>query len=150
MTPLFLKIQKDLASALKAQDKIAVSTLRLLISEINNQRISKGEDLTDSEIVDVTSRQAKKNRESIEAFQKANREELVKKEKDELNVLNQYLPKMLEKDEIGKIVDVTIAEVGADKLKNMGTVMAAVMAKVKGRADGAVVAEIVKAKLLQS
>ena len=150
MSPLFLKIQKDLASALKAQDKIAVSTLRLLISEINNQRISKGEDLTDSEIVDVTSGQAKKNRESIEAFQKANREELVKKEKDELGVLSRYLPKMLGEDEIGKIIDMTIAEVGADKLKNMGMVMAAVMAKVKGRADGAVVAEIVKAKLLQS
>ena len=150
MTPLFLKIQEDLVSALKTQDKITVSTLRLLISAINNQRISKGEDLTDSEIVDVTSRQAKKNRESIEAFQKANREELVKKEKDELNVLNQYLPKMLEKDEIGKIIDETIAEIGADKLKNMGMVMAAVMAKVKGKADGAVVAEIVKAKLLQS
>src|SRR4030042_4732749 len=122
MTPLFLKIQKDLVSALKTQDKITVSTLRLLISAINNQRISKGEDLTDSEITDVISGQAKKNRESIEAFQKANREELVKKENDELGVLSRYLPKMLGEDENDKIIDMTITEVGADRSKNVGVV----------------------------
>lgn len=147
MNNLFSKIQQDLTDAMKQKDEIKTSTLRLVISEINNARIAKGGDLTDEDIVQVISKEAKKRQESIEAFKKGERGDLVEKEEKELSILKTYLPAQITQDELLKIVDSQIAEVGAKDMKDLGKVMSAVLSKVKGRAEGSAVASIVKSKL---
>lgn len=147
MNNLFSKIQQDLTDAMKQKDEIKTSTLRLVISEINNARIAKGGDLTDEDIVQVISKETKKRQESIEAFKKGERGDLVEKEGKELSILKIYLPAQIEQDELLKIVDSQIAEVGAKDMKDFGKVMSAVLSKVKGRTEGSAVASIVKSKL---
>lgn len=144
------QIQADLVDFLKAKDEIAVSALRLLLSAIHNTQIAKGEGLTEEEVVAEIVKDAKRHRESIEAYQAANRDDLVQKETKELAVLEKYLPEQLTQDELLEIVDEEIKALGAVNVKDIGRVMAAVMARVKGKADGAVVSALVKSKLATS
>ncbi|OGD86222.1 glutamyl-tRNA amidotransferase, partial [Candidatus Curtissbacteria bacterium RBG_13_35_7] len=123
------------------------STLRLLISDVKNAEIAKGEELTDEETTEVVQKKAKKHKESIEAFKKAQRNELVDKEEAELRVIDKYLPKQMDKQEIEKVVDEVISESGVNSIYDMGKVMGQVMAKLKGKADGNLVSGIVKSKL---
>ena len=141
------ELEEDLKSSLKAKNAVATSTLRLLISEIKNARIAKGEDLTDEEITSVVQKSAKQHKESIEAFEKANRDELVKQEKAELEVIKKYLPEQITGQEIEKIVDEVISQTGVSTIADMGKIMGGVMGKLKGQADGNLVSEIVKTKL---
>ena len=147
MDNLFSKIQQDLTDVLKQKDEIKTSTLRLVISEIGNARIEKGGDLTDEDIVQVISKEAKKRQESIAAFKKGKRVDLAEKEEKELAFLKTYLPEPISDEELLKIVDSAIAEVGAKDMKDLGKVMSQVLSKVKGRAEGSAVASIVKSKL---
>lgn len=141
------KIEQDLRTALKDQRSTEVSTLRLLISELKNAQIAKGGELSEDQVIEVISREAKKRRESIEAYQKGGRQELAEKEEEELAVLEKYLPAQISNEELEKIVENTVAESGVKSLAEMGKVMSAVMAKVKGQADGGRVSELVKQKL---
>ncbi|KKR87909.1 MAG: hypothetical protein UU34_C0002G0026 [Candidatus Curtissbacteria bacterium GW2011_GWA1_41_11] len=141
------ELEEDLKNSLKAKNAVATSTLRLLISEIKNARIAKGEDLTDEEITSVVQKSAKQHKESIEAFEKANRDELVKQEKAELEVIKKYLPEQITGQEIEKIVDEVISQTGVSTIADMGKIMGGVMGKLKGQADGNLVSEIVKTKL---
>lgn len=147
MDDLAHKISQDLVISLKAKDEIATSTLRLLLSDIKNAQIAKGKELSDEEIVDEIGKSAKKRKESIEAYKKGNREDLVEKEEAELKFLEKYLPKQLGEDEIRKIVDEVIAESGANGVADIGKVMGQVMGKLKRQADGGMVSNIVKNKL---
>ena len=150
MTDLTGQIQSDLNNFLKARDEIAVSALRLLLSAIHNAQIAKGDKLTDEEVVSEIAKDAKRHRESIEHFRAANRDDLLKKETTELAVLEKYLPKQLSEEALAKIVDEEIKTLGAVDVKDMGKVMAAVMARVKGQAEGGLVSAIVKSKLINS
>ena len=141
------ELEEDLKNSLKAKNAVATSTLRLLISEIKNARIAKGEDLTDEEITSVVQKSAKQHKESIEAFEKANRDELVKQEKAELEVIKKYLPEQITPQEIERIVDEVISQTGAAVIADMGKVMGGVMGKLKGQTDGNLVSEIVTKKL---
>ena len=105
MANILDKINQDLIDAQKSKDTVMVSTLRLLLADVKNAQIEKGSELTDEEIINQIQRGAKKRKESIDAYQKANRSDLVDKETRELGVLQKYLPKQLSQDEIGKIVD---------------------------------------------
>jgi len=147
---LIERIQTDLNKFLKDKDKVATSALRLLLSNIHNAQIAKGEVLTDDDVIGEVTKDAKRHRESIEAYQAAARADLVGKETKELAVLEKYLPNQLSVDEIKKIVDYEIKTLGATEIKDMGRVMAHVMANVKGQADGAFVSSIVKEKLATS
>ena len=147
---LIEQIQTDLNKFLKDKDKVATSALRLLLSNIHNAQIAKGEVLTDDDVIGEVTKDAKRHRESIEAYQAAARADLVGKETKELAVLEKYLPNQLSVDEIKKIVDYEIKTLGATEIKDMGRVMAHVMANVKGQADGAFVSSIVKEKLATS
>ena len=147
MDNLFSKIQKDLTDAMKQKNEIKTSTLRLVISEVGNARIAKGGELTDEDITQVISKEAKKRQESIEAFKKGERADLAEKEEKELAILKTYLPEPISDEELLKIVDSQISEVGARDMKDLGKVMSAVLSKVKGRAEGSAVAIIVKSKL---
>jgi len=147
MANLLSRITWDLNSALKQKDEIRVSTLRFLIAGLGNARIAKGSDLDDDEVLEEIAKDAKRHRESIEAFEKGGRNDLVEKEKTELAILEEYLPEQLPESEIKKIVDEAIVNTHASAITDMGKVMAEVMPKVKGRADGSMVSAIVKAKL---
>ena len=149
MAKLFDQISQDLNTALKQRDAARVSTLRYLISHLNNARIAKGGDLNDDNVALEIVKDAKRHKESIEAFDKAKRQDLVNQESSQLKILEEYLPAQLNDNEIAKIVDETIALLGQVGLGDMAKVMGQVMAKVKDQADGAKVAEIVRNRLTQ-
>jgi len=151
------RLQKDLNEALKKGDEISRSTLRMLLAAILNREKEKkykekleGEpELTDQEIIEVIASEAKKRKEAIYEFNRGKREDLVKKEKAEMEVLQRYLPEQLPEEEIRKLVKEAIEEVGVKEIKDMGKVMAVLMPKIKGRADGSEVNKIVKELLTQ-
>jgi uncharacterized protein YqeY len=141
------RIADEMRAAMKAREQTRVSTLRMLMAAMKNTQVEKGHELSDDEVVDVIAREAKRRRESMEAFEKGGRAELVEKEGAELAILEAYLPERLGDDELAKLVDEAIAETGASSPKEMGAVMKALMPKVKGRADGTAVSAAVRARL---
>lgn len=141
------KIQNDLKKAQLARDEVTVSTLRLLLSEVKNAEIAKGQDLADSDIINIVQREIKKRKEAAEGFRKGSREEQAQKEEAEAKVLEQYLPVQLSDEELTKIVEEHIKEVGASSLQDMGRVIGLVMSQVAGKADGGRVSALVKEKL---
>ncbi len=141
------RIADEMRAAMKAREQTRVSTLRMLMASMKNTQVEKGHELSDDEVLEVVAREAKRRRESMEAFEKGGRSELVEKEGAELAVLEAYLPERLGDDQLAKLVDDAIAETGASTPKEMGAVMKVVMGKVKGRADGAAVSAMVRARL---
>jgi len=142
--PIIDSIRADLKQAMLDRDKLRTSTLRLVLSAAKNKEIEKGEPLSDEEMIAVLSSETKKRRESVEEYKKGNREDLAEKEAAEIEILKKYLPEQLSEEEIQKLVKEAIAQTGAAGPKDMGKVMQALMPKVKGRADGRAVSEIVK------
>lgn len=144
------KIREDLKQAQLASDEVKVSTLRLLLSEIQNNQIKKGPDavLSDDEMVSIIQREIKNRKEGAEGFRKGGREISALKEEAEQKVLEVYLPAQLSIGELTKIVETSINETGATSLQDMGKVIGMVMSKVKGQADGGSVSAIVKEKLM--
>lgn len=141
------RLKADLIEVQKKQDTVAVSTLRFLLSGLHNAKIAKGGELTDDEVTGEISREAKRHKESIAAYEAGDRQDLVEKEQAELAVLVKYLPEQLSSDQISKVVDEVISKVGASGGQDLGRVMSAVMAKVKGRAEGGEVSKVVRGKL---
>jgi uncharacterized protein YqeY len=133
--------------AMKAREQLRVATLRMLMAAVKNTEVEKLHELSDDEVLEVIVREAKRRRESIEAFKQGGRDDLVEKESGELAVLEAYLPEKLSDAELAAMVDEAIAETGASSPKQMGEVMKALMPKVRGRADGAQVSALVKSKL---
>ena len=146
------KIKEELNIAVKSNDEIARSTLRMLLAAMINKEKEKNykEDrsLTEEERIDIISSEAKKRREAIIEYEKGNRQDLADKEKAELEVLQKYLPEQLSEEEIRGMVSQIVEEIGAETMQDIGKVMGALMPKVKGKADGNLVSKIVK-ELLQ-
>lgn len=138
------RIAADYKEALKAGDKNKVSVLRMIKASVKNKEIEKRAPLTDEDIQAILMSFVKRAKESIEQFSKAGREDLVEKEKGELLVVQDYLPKQLGEDELRRIVKDVISEERASGPKDTGKVMKAAMARVKGQADGKLVNIIVK------
>ena len=147
MAELLKKLQDEMKAAMKSGQRDRLSVIRMLISEIKKVQIDKKKELSDEEIIEVLQRYAKQRKESIKQYREAGREDLAQKEEFELGVVQEFLPQPLSQEELEKIIDETIAELGASSMKDMGRVMKAVLDKVKGRADGATVSAIVKNKL---
>lgn len=141
------KIQADLKQAQLSRDEIKVSTLRLLLSEIKNSEIAKGNPLSDEDIIAVVQKEIKKRKEAVLAFRSGGREDQAQKEESESRILEGYLPAQLSNEELTKIVETTITEIGANSISDMGKVIGIVMGKAKGQADGGMVAALVKEKL---
>jgi uncharacterized protein YqeY len=135
----------------RAKDATKLNVLRMLKSALKYAVIAKSDaeaELSDAEAVQVIRKQAKQRQDSIESFEKGGRAELADKEKQELAILNTYLPQGMSPDELTKVVRETIAELGATSKAQMGAVMKASMAKLAGKnADGKIVSETVKKKL---
>ena len=143
------QIDSDIVKAMKSGDKATTETLRGLKSAIKYAEIDIGHDLDNEETLTVIAKQAKQRRDSITEFKKAERNDLVEKETTELALLEKYLPAQLSEDDIEKVVQAVITELGVTDMKGMGQVMQRTMADLKGQADGKVVNQIVR-KLLSN
>ena len=141
------ELTEKLKAAMKAQDKIRLEALRYVLALVKNAEIDKHAELTDEELVKLVASEVKKRKEAIELYQKGDRPELAKKEKEEMEILQKYLPEQLSEEEIKKLVKAAIAKTGAKEQKDMGKVMAELVSKVKGKADGSLVSKIVKESL---
>ncbi|RJQ23156.1 MAG: GatB/YqeY domain-containing protein [Nitrospiraceae bacterium] len=141
------QLSDDFKTALKSGDKNKLSILRMVKAAVKNREIEKSSPLDDEEIYGILRSFVKRAHESIEQFSKAGRQELADKEKEELAIIQNYLPRQLGETEIGKIVEDVIGEIGATGPKDIGRVMKAVMSKTKGLADGKIVNELVKQTL---
>lgn len=154
MANLKEQLQSDLTESMKARDELRSATIRMVLAAITNEEVSGKEarELSDEDLVTVLGREAKKRREAAEAYDDAQRADLAERERAELTVIEGYLPEQLTADEIDAIVREAVAEVAGSGLeggKAMGAVMKIVQPKVKGRADGSLVAAAVKAALAQ-
>ena len=141
------KLQEDLKSSMKNKDAIKKSVITLIRSSIKQYEVDNRVELGDDEIVDLIAKQLKQTRDSREEFAKAGRDDLVSKAEAEIEVLKEYLPQQLSEEELNEIVISTISEVGATSLKDMKTIMSSIMPKVKGRADGKLINELVRKNL---
>jgi len=144
---LLKRISDDLKSALKSGDQLRLGVLRMINSALQNKKIEKGKDavLSDEEVLQVLTKEAKKRKESIIAFENGGRPELAEGEKKELVIIEEYLPAQMSREEVAKEVERVLATI-ADKSK-FGLVMKEVMKELKGKADASVVTELIKEKL---
>ncbi len=141
------RIKDNLKKAIKEGTSLEVSVLRMLSAALHNEEIARGGELSEDEEIKVISKEAKKRRESIEAYQQGGRDDLVQKEKRELEIIKTYLPEQISEEDLRELVEEGIEKVGAQDLSDMGKVMGFVMPKVKGRADGERVKNIVEGVL---
>ena len=141
------KLQEDLKSSMKNKDTVKKSVITLIRASIKQYEVDNRVELGDDEIVDLIAKQLKQTRDSREEFAKAGREDLVSKAEAEIEVLKEYLPQQLSEEELNKIVISSISEVGATSMKDMKKIMTSIMPKVKGRADGKLINELVKKNL---
>ncbi len=144
---LWEKLADDMKAAMKAGDALRVSVIRLVRSEVRNAEIAKGAPLTEDEVMQVVAKEAKRRREAIEQFRKGNRADLVEKETAELQILSQYLPEQLDQAEVVRIAREVISELQAASKSDKGKVMSVLMQRVRGRADGKLVSQIVDSLL---
>jgi uncharacterized protein YqeY len=151
MSALKDRLRADLTTAMKARDEVRSSTLRMVLTAVTNAEVAGKEarELTDEDVLGVLTSEGKKRREAAEAFADAGRTEQAEKERAEFAVIADYLPEQLSPDEISALVSEAIAESGAaeEGPRGMGKVMGILNPKVKGRADGGVVAAEVRRQL---
>lgn len=166
--PLKQKLQEELNSALKNHEDLKRVVLSSLLSAIHNKEIEKrtaeskkaptasaeelgkASELTDEEVIKIVQSEIKKRKEAVELYEKGGRNELAQKEKDEMNILTPYVPEQMSGEELRKIVQEAIRETGAKEIKDMGKVISAVMAKIKGQAEGSEVSRIAKEELINT
>ena len=137
-------IRHEMVAATKSGDRTRRDTLRLLIAAIENGRIEVGHDLSEDEALKVLQKEAKQRRDSIEEYGKGGRDDLVAAEQQELEIIQTYLPQQLDDAEVRRLVEETIAEVGATGLDDLGKVMGPLVKKLDGRADGRAANTIVR------
>ena len=137
------QLDTDLLEAVRSKDELRRSALRLIKASVQAEEKSRGEGLGDDDVVQVLSREAKRRRESIDAFRQGNRPDLVEKEEAELAILAKYLPEQLSEDEVREIARAVIEEVGVSGPGERGKVMGKLMPRVKGKADGKMVNRVV-------
>lgn len=145
------RILDDLKSAMKAKEADKLNVLRSLKAKLLEKEISErkgGEaSLSDEQVVEVLMKAAKQRKESIDQFEEGGRDDLADKEKFELEIIETYLPEMMDEDEIREAVQEQIDKMGATDMSDMGKVMGALMGRLKGQAEGATISKIVKEEL---
>lgn len=141
------KLTADMKEAMKQGEKERLSVIRLVRGAVRQAEIDGKKMLSDDEIIGVITKEVKMRRDSIEEFERGGRSDLVEKTQAEIAILMPYLPAQLSPDEVRQLVETAVAEVGAMTAKDMGKVMGVLMPRVKGRADGKLVNEIVRSLL---
>jgi len=143
------RLYEDLKKAMKTKDEIRTRTLRLIISSIKTLEVEKMTEATDDDVFRVLSKECRKRVEAIEAYKKGGREDLANEEQRELEIIKSYMPKQLSEEELKEIVKNAVEETGSSSIKDLGRVMKVLMPRVKGRADGKTVNNIVRQILLR-
>jgi uncharacterized protein len=141
------RLVEEMKSAMKSNEKVRLSTIRMIRSSIKNKEIELRKPLDDEAIQKVIQGMVRKGEESLEQFKLGGRMDLVEKESKEIEILKSYLPQSLTQEEMIKIVDQTIQEAQATSLKDLGKVMKSVMPKLQGKADGKLINQLVKERL---
>lgn len=141
------RLVEEMKQALKSNDKLRLSTIRMIRSALKNKEIELRKKLEDEDVVKVIQAMLRKGEESVEQFQIGGRMDLVEKEKKEIEILKSFLPQPLSQEEILKIIDQSIQETQASSLKDIGKVMKSVMPKIGGKADGKLINQLVKERL---
>lgn len=142
------RLSEDLKLAMKARDQLRMDVIRMIKAAVMNKELELKKDLDDAEMSRVMTTMIKQRRESVEQFEKGNRVELAAKERQEITILESYLPQALSPEQLATVVDAAIQETGARSRKEMGAVMKAVMVRVAGQTvDGKLISELVRAKL---
>jgi len=144
---LIARLEEELTVAMKERDAPRRDALRLILASLRSAEKELQRPLHDDEELQVLQRERKRRLESIEAFEGAGRHEQAEKEEAELDVLEEFMPEPLSEDDLERIVDDAIAEVGATSMRDLGRVMADVMPQIAGRADGSAVSQLVREKL---
>ncbi|UII54924.1 GatB/YqeY domain-containing protein [Cytobacillus spongiae] len=144
---LLERLNNDMKQAMKNKEKDKLTVIRMIKASLQNEAIKTGNDLTEDEELTVLTREVKQRKDSLHEFEKADRQDLVEKIRTELTYVEIYLPKQLSEEELSEIVKATISETGAASKADMGKVMAAIMPKVKGKADGSLINKLVQQHL---
>ncbi len=140
-------LNNDIKTAMKAKDKETLAVLRMIKTAVQAAEIDKKEELNAEEELTILAREAKQRRESLAEFVKAGRDELVAKTEAEIEIVERYLPKQLSVEEVKEVITTVAEKIGATTQKEFGKLMGAVMQELKGKADGNVIKEQVKAHL---
>lgn len=146
---LSTRIESAMRDAMHARDEQRTSTLRMAMAAVHNQRIARGRDLSDEEVVDVLTKQVKQRRESIAMYRDAGRDERAQAEEAEATILSEFLPEQMTEVEVEAIASDAIAETGASSPADMGRVMGRLTPQTKGRADGRMVSDVVRRLLAE-
>ncbi len=141
------RLMNDMKSAMKAGEKAELGALRNLIGKVKAKQIDSGKTLTDDECIKVMATSAKQLKDSIHQYKNGGRDDLAENEAFELSIVERYLPKQMSEDDVRAIVQKTIADVGAESMKDMGKVMGVAMQAVGGEADGSIVQKMVREEL---
>lgn len=141
------QLREDMKQALKSGEKDKLTTLRTTISQVKDERIRLMRDLTDADVITVLTRAVKSRKDSIEMYQKGNRQDLVDKETKELEVIQAYLPEQMSEDDVKKELVAIIEATGASDAKDIGKVMGQAMSRLKGKADGKLVQQLARTLL---
>ncbi|CEG27912.1 MULTISPECIES: GatB/YqeY domain-containing protein [Bacillaceae] len=144
---LLERLNNDMKLAMKSKDKDKLTVIRMIKASLQNEAIKHGKELTGEEELTVLSREMKQRKDSLHEFDKAGRQDLVEKLHQEIAIVEIYMPQQLSEEELEGIVKETITETGASSKAEMGKVMAAIMPKVKGKADGSLVNKLVQQHL---
>ena len=144
---LLYSIQEEVKTALKSGEKFRASTLRLIVSALKLEEKNKAKALTDNEALEILTKMIKQRKDSISQFETANRMELAQKEKDEIEIIQNYLPEQLSEEELSVLIKEVIKEINAESIKDMGKVMGILKPKITGKADAGIASGLVK-KLL--
>ena len=142
------RLTEDLKLATKARDQLRMDVIRMIKAAVLNKEVEMKKDLDDAEMSRIMTTMIKQRRESVEQYEKGQRAELAEKERQEISIIEAYLPKALSPEELDRTVDAVIRETGANSAKDMGAVMKAVMARLAGQpVDGKHVSDLVRSKL---
>jgi len=141
------RLVEEMKQAMKSNDKLKLSTIRMIRSASKNKEIDLRKKLEDEDVVKVIQAMVKKGEESVEQFQTGGRMDLVEKEKREIEIMKSFLPQPLSQEEIFKIIDQSIQETQASSMRDLGKVMKSVMPKIGGKADGKLINQLVKERL---
>jgi hypothetical protein len=141
------QISDDVKVAMRSKDRERLAALRLILAAFKQKEVDERIELHDEQSVAVLDKMAKQHRDSIEQFGQANRDDLVKKEQQELDIIESYLPAKLSSEDVSLLIENGISEIGANSLKDIGKVMALLKGKLQGRANMGEVSRLIKAKL---
>lgn len=141
---LMQRLLDDQKKAMKAGEKLRLSVIRFLRSELKNAEIARKEPLNEGEAVAVVQRELKRRKEALLDYEKANRPDLVEELQEEIKILSDYLPPQLSESEIKEMASAAITELGVSSKKEMGKLMGYLMPRVKGKADGSLVKKVVE------